>query len=555
LNSRIIFSEEIYMKLKKFIAAVIIAIVTFLLLSVSASAAQASINSTETEILLLQSGVFSLGSTELENPVQIGSGTMSYNAGVLTLDNVNFSTSADIGLKIRIPSDITINLIGTNSITCTNTDGSNSGIDSYGGISFIGTGSLTVRSGDTSTSSRGIYISGAYNPLSVSGCTVTVIGGAGNQTYGILTEGDITVSGGGSLIVSSGNSTGSSFAIMSQSNKSILVDNGYLSAVAGSGNPISCGINGPDITVRNGGSVNISGGSAAGDTDVTLTDGDGNVTDLTGILSINVVTSPIVPEEPVQPAPEPAPAPEPEPTPVLPTEIVYQPIPPINPPAPTYKSGDTLDFTSNSGVTSTVTVTDNGVIIEAGINESGSVNSEATAAAVKKAAEIAKANGDTGVTIQIPEGATGLSAATVQKLVNAADGLEIVLVLTSIQDGEEVGSISLPINNKTGQILTGFKFDTKNIQSVQNYISRKWNTDILGSFETAQKGGWGGIATLSISADILGFSVDKGTNLYALIYDTKTGKIYQVPATIEEGNVVIKTKRTGVVTIVTERIV
>jgi hypothetical protein len=54
--------------------------------------------------------------------------------------------------------------------------------------------------------------------------------------------------------------------------------------------------------------------------------------------------------------------------------------------------------------------------------------------------------------------------------------------------------------------------------------------------------------------DKLGFSAEDGTSLYAIIYDTKTGIMYQVPAVIEGGNVVIETKRTGVVTIVTERV-
>ncbi|MDR0946529.1 MAG: InlB B-repeat-containing protein, partial [Ruminococcus sp.] len=54
-----------------------------------------------------------------------------------------------------------------------------------------------------------------------------------------------------------------------------------------------------------------------------------------------------------------------------------------------YNPGDTQEFKSKTGITSTVTITDGGVEVNAGINKSGSVNSEATAAAVKKAAQIA----------------------------------------------------------------------------------------------------------------------------------------------------------------------
>jgi hypothetical protein len=158
------------------------------------------------------------------------------------------------------------------------------------------------------------------------------------------------------------------------------------------------------------------------------------------------------------------------------------------------------------------------------------------------------------ITVIVLENGTGLSKSTVQKLVKAADGFEIVLVLTSMEDGEEVGNIRFSINSKTGQILTGIYFETKNIQNVQNYIAERFDTNILGSFETAQKGGWGDTATLSVSMDKLGFSADDGTLLYALIYDTKAKKWYQVSAVIEDGEVVVQTKRTGVVTIVTQKV-
>jgi hypothetical protein len=211
-------------------------------------------------------------------------------------------------------------------------------------------------------------------------------------------------------------------------------------------------------------------------------------------------------------------------------------------------------FRSKSGINATAVLTEKGVVVTAGLNKSGSVNSEATAAAVAEAAKIARANGEERFTIAIPAGATGLSAATIEKLVKAADGLEIVLSLTSNIDGEEVGSISLPINAKTGQILTGLYFETERIYSIQNYIAGRYNADILGSFETAQKGGWGAVATLSVSTHKLGFTADDGEKLYAIIYDTKTGKMYQVPAAVEDGNVIIKTKRTGIVTIVTKSV-
>jgi hypothetical protein len=179
------------------------------------------------------------------------------------------------------------------------------------------------------------------------------------------------------------------------------------------------------------------------------------------------------------------------------------------------------------------------------------VNGRETADAVKKAAENTKAKGETSITVAIPENAKGLSANTIQMIINAADGLEITLALTSIINGEEVGSISLPINSKTGQILTALAFGTKRTAQTSEYVAEKFNTEVLGSFETAQKGGWGSEATLSIDLDKLGFEADKKTKLSVIIYDTKPKKWYKADAEIIDGKVVIKTKRSGLFTIVT----
>jgi hypothetical protein len=219
---------------------------------------------------------------------------------------------------------------------------------------------------------------------------------------------------------------------------------------------------------------------------------------------------------------------------------------PIIIPALRYEVGYTKSFTTKTGITATVTLTETGIIVTAGMNESGSVNSECTRAAVAEAAKIARTNGLESIRLIVPEGATGLSKSTVQKLVKAVNGKEIIL---------KTENLTLPINEKTGQILTGLKFDSENIKTAQNYITKRWNTDILGSFETAQRGGWGGTATLTIGLDKLGFSADDGTKLYALIYDTKTEKWYQAAAEVIDGaNVVIKTKRSGIVTIVTQKV-
>jgi hypothetical protein len=272
----------------------------------------------------------------------------------------------------------------------------------------------------------------------------------------------------------------------------------------------------------------------------------------TRVYYITVTKQAYVPPVTAEPEPEPAPAPKPEPEPAPSYTSTFTP--PVYTPAPTYEIGYSNSYVTKSGVKATVTVTENGVFVTAGLNKSGSVNSETTAAAVAEAARIAEANGFESITVIVPENGTGLSKSTVQKLVSAADGFEIVLVLTSMEDGEEVGNIRFSINSKTEQILTGLYFETSRIKTVQNYIAKKWKTDILGSFETAKKGGFGSTATLSVSMDKLGFSADDGTKLYALIYDTKAKKWYQVEAVIIDGEVVVQTKRSGIVSVVTERV-
>jgi hypothetical protein len=210
-------------------------------------------------------------------------------------------------------------------------------------------------------------------------------------------------------------------------------------------------------------------------------------------------------------------------------------------------------YTAANGASAAVTVTeDNGVKVEAGVNQSGSVNSQSTAAAVAEAAAIAQANGETTVAIDLPVGTVGLSKSTVEKLIAAAGDTEVVVNIPTVVDGETVGSVSVPLTSGSRQILTGMTFDTNRTEQVENYVTSKWDTEVLGSFETAQKGGWGGTATLTIGLDKLDISAEDGTKLYALIYDTKAKKWYQAAAEVIDGEVVIKTKRSGIVTIVTE---
>jgi uncharacterized protein YjdB len=278
------------------------------------------------------------------------------------------------------------------------------------------------------------------------------------------------------------------------------------------------------------------------------------------------IDTPVEPEEPPAP-PEPTPEPTPEPsTPSAPENYSPPPAPPAPPaqetpvnegnsnnlPVEVERTENGAEFTAPNGVISKVEETpDGGVKVEAGINESGAVNAQATAAAVAEAAAIAQANGESSFVLQIPEGAQGLSKNTIQQIVEAAGDMEITLELTAIVDGEVVGGVTVPLSSSTGQILTGLAFETKRTAQAEEYVAEEFGAEVLGAFETAQKGGWGDEpATLTVGLDKLGFNAEDGTKLQALIFDTKSKKWYTAEAEIIDGNVVIITKRSGLITIV-----
>jgi hypothetical protein len=371
------------------------------------------------DLIIKGNGDLYLGFEQLTDTVTIGdSGIMSFevidSVPTLTLENVHFSTGGRIALDIQYQSDLTINLIGTNSITSTFAEASSYGICFDYGLNFTGTGSLTVTGGDTANS---YGLASEYNyPVTVSGCTVTVIGGdAMSSSTGLLTDGgDITVRDGGRLIVSSG--TGYSSCACRLDSGSITVDNGYFSAAAGNGSASSYGISDADVTVRNGGRVEISGDTAAG-YNSTLTDGDGNVTDLVDILSINVTANPEVPE------------PEDTVDTSVPPHLIssnipygYQPVFPVVTPI--------IEETVNFDVT-------------AFLNSAGSVDSAKTRIEIIKAA---RTKGVTQITLILPENCKGISTAAIQKLVKAAGNKKLFL---------KYDDVTIELKADTKQILTG----------------------------------------------------------------------------------------------------
>ncbi|MDR0943056.1 MAG: hypothetical protein LBM41_00800 [Ruminococcus sp.] len=123
----------------------------------------------------------------------------------------------------------------------------------------------------------------------------------------------------------------------------------------------------------------------------------------------------------------------------------------------------------------------------------------------------------------------------------------VTVPLTDFDDGENVGSITL-----SKKVKTVIRFNSKRLSQTEEYVYEKWGTEVLGSFETAQKGGWGNIASITISLEELGFEVSDKTLLKVLIFDTKTKKWHEAETIIENGKIVIETEYSGIFAVITE---
>jgi hypothetical protein len=486
--------------------------------------------------------------------VEISGGTVTANGGAADSSSYGIHTlNGDV--IISDAAEVTAN--GGNS-----TSYNSYGITSYS-ISVTDTAQVNANGGEAGSSSFGISVLSAFN---ISGGNVTATGGASyNESHGIQTTyiyisgGNLTATGGtadvysygiyagitfessdGSVIATGGEAGNRSFGINAYDD--IVISGGNLTATGGSANFFSFGIytDGGDVEIS-GGNIKLSGETSAANTgsvtpfiavvDADNADGsaaervDETEIDLSLIKYIKTYENGVAF---LRDYPRPIPQYEPEPAPV---EAGYNAPAPPSPPT---------------------TVSENAPTAKAFLNESGSVNSYETVLSVAEAAKIAKAKGETTMILLVPEGAKGLSKTTIQKIIQAADGIEIVLDLKGVQDGETVGSISLPLTSVTGQILTDIRFDSKRTAQTEEYIKNRWGIEVLASFETAQQGGWGAEATITIPLEKFGFEVGDITELYALIYDTKKKKWYKAEIEIVNEEIVIKTERSGVFAIVAD---
>jgi uncharacterized repeat protein (TIGR02543 family) len=220
--------------------------------------------------------------------------------------------------------------------------------------------------------------------------------------------------------------------------------------------------------------------------------------------------------------------------------------------APTLNPDGSLSVTSNSGIVATIYPNLQGTSVRAGVNLTGSVNSQSTAAAVAEAVKLARFNLETSVSIVIPDGTLGFSFHTAKKLFAAAGGLELIIECPTLENGNEIGKITMTIGEETGQILTGLSFDTERIKKCDDYVTRLLGAEVIGGFETAQKGGFGDTATITVNLINLGIIPYDGTEYYVMIYDTRTGKWYDAQAIVEDGNAVIETEHSGIFLILKE---
>ncbi len=192
----------------------------------------------------------------------LGDGTASYNASsnTLTLNGAEITKSIDMISAPGIASseELTIVLVGTNSINMTSSSTSANGITTQNGLTIKGSGTLEI-----TTKGNGIWNNAGT--LTISGVTLGVDTTSG-ESAAIKSDGRITVDQGASLTLES---AGQEPGMRSDPNSSS--DNGWISITDSTVN-ITCG----------------EGEGLIADYDITLTNSDVDITTAwNGIYSWN----------------------------------------------------------------------------------------------------------------------------------------------------------------------------------------------------------------------------------------------------------------------------
>ena len=152
-----------------------------------------------------------------QNGIGTAGGTWNWDQAnlTLTLDNLNFTTTADFALAVQ--GDAKIVLIGSNFLTSTNTLPGNfsDGIYAAGNLTITGPGSLNVSSGPAAIS-YGILATG--NLTIDNGAVVTATGNIAAFSIGIYAFDGLTISGGSTVTSTGGAATSFSAGIFAISN-------------------------------------------------------------------------------------------------------------------------------------------------------------------------------------------------------------------------------------------------------------------------------------------------------------------------------------------------
>lgn len=187
---------------------------------------------------------------------------------ILTLNGVNFTTSANIAVKLPAGSTIVLAEGTKNTITSTFKSASDDtfsyGILVDGGnLTIEGGGQLAVKGGTAQYSDGIVVFSGS---LTIDSGTVTATGGTAKLgSYGVYTDNGVEISGG--IVNATGGevngASGSSIGI--NTNRSVTITGGTVTARGGNGGQASSGINTGyrSACTVTGGDVTAIGGNAS----------------------------------------------------------------------------------------------------------------------------------------------------------------------------------------------------------------------------------------------------------------------------------------------------
>lgn len=183
--------------------------------------------------------------------------TWDPDTNTLTLNGVNFTTTASTAVKL--PEAATIVLNGDNIITSGEATSNDSfGIYAEGSLTIKGAGKLTVTSDTANDDSEGIY---AKESIDISGGTVNATGGtATDDSYGIHAGDSIAISG-GTVTATGGTASDVSYGIYTKGN--ITITDGTVTAEGGTATKDSYGIYSKRNTEISGGTVKAYGGDTS----------------------------------------------------------------------------------------------------------------------------------------------------------------------------------------------------------------------------------------------------------------------------------------------------